>query len=67
MQDDIGTAAGVVWHYLDEHGASALSALKRGSRLADPLVLMAIGWLAREGKIDLLRSRRGMQVSLRGR
>jgi Winged helix-turn-helix domain (DUF2582) len=65
MQEDISNAAGVVWRYLDEHGASALSVLKRGSRLADPLVFMAIGWLAREGKIDLLRSRRGVQVSLR--
>jgi hypothetical protein len=67
MQEDIGAAAGVVWHYLDEHGASALSALKRGSRLADPLVFMALGWLAREGKIDLLRSHRSIQVSLRDR
>jgi hypothetical protein len=67
MQEDIGTAAGVVWRYLDEHGASALSALRRGCRLADPLVPMAIGWLAREDKIDLLRSHRSIQVSLRGR
>ena len=67
MDDEIGKAAGVLWHYLDNHGPSALSPLKRGSRLAEPLFFMAIGWLAREHKIELVPGKRGLQISLRSR
>jgi len=67
MDEEIGKAAGVVWHYLDGHGASAVSAVKKGSRLAEPLFFMALGWLAREHKLELVQGKRGLQVSLRGR
>jgi hypothetical protein len=66
MHEEIGTAAGVLWRYLEKHGASTLGKVKRGTRMTDPILLMALGWLAREGKVHLLRDRRGLQISLNG-
>jgi hypothetical protein len=48
MQAEIDRAAGIIWRYLNEHGEMTLSKLKQGTRLADPPLLMGIGWLARE-------------------
>ncbi len=51
----IGEVAGKVWHFLEENEESSLARLKRG--LKDKVesteeVLMGIGWLAKEGKIE---------------
>ena len=65
MEVNIGHAAGTVWRYLHEHGEATLGKLKRGTRLSDQLLLMALGWLAREGKLSFVRDRRSLKVSLR--
>ena len=51
--DAVGLAAGEVWRLLKEKGRMNLRALERGVREPRPRVLMAIGWLAREGKLGL--------------
>lgn len=66
MVDNVGELAGKVWHYLDEHGRCSLTAVETGIEASRPLVLMAIGWLAREGKVDLLQEGRATLVCLRG-
>jgi hypothetical protein len=58
----IGTAAGEVWHLLKEKGRMSLRALERGVPEPRPRVLMAIGWLAREGKLAL--EHRGHELEL---
>jgi Winged helix-turn-helix domain (DUF2582) len=65
MEVEIGDAAGTIWRYLDEHGETTLSRLKQGVKLPEQIVLMAIGWLAREGKPRLVREGRGLKVDLR--
>lgn len=64
--NEVGELAGKVWHYLDEHGRSSLSAVEQGVEAPRALALMAIGWLAREGKVELLQEGRTMLVCLRG-
>lgn len=64
MEAQIGTAAGVVWRTLDEHGAMTMGKLKQQTKLAEPVVLMAVGWLAREQKVTLAKARNGLRVSL---
>jgi hypothetical protein len=32
MHDEIGTAAGTIWRYLDGHGEMTLAKLKQGTR-----------------------------------
>jgi hypothetical protein len=64
MRDEIGNAAGVVWGVLDREGELTLTALKDRSGLSDQMVSMALGWLAREGKLTFLKEGRATRVSL---
>lgn len=56
LADEIGAAAGDVWRYLAQEGPTSLAQLKKGLELSGPQVERAIGWLAREDKIDEDRS-----------
>lgn len=64
MQHEIGDAAGMIWRALDEAGEVTLPRLKQSTKLADQMLLLGLGWLAREGKIALLRDRRTVKVQL---
>ncbi|MBN1332642.1 MAG: winged helix-turn-helix domain-containing protein [Synergistales bacterium] len=50
----IGSAAGDIWYFLEQTGGEGVSVNRLCEELALPkkLVLAALGWLAREGKID---------------
>jgi len=47
----IGENAGKVWQVLKEKGPLVASAIKKAAGLDDKNVYMALGWLAKEGKI----------------
>jgi len=64
MEEQIGNAAGVVWRALDEHGTMTTSKLKQQTKLAEPVVFMAVGWLAREHKVTLAKVKNSVRVSL---
>ena len=49
----IGAWAGVVWNALNETDVLSLKQLKKITKLKDKEAFAAIGWLAREGKIDV--------------
>lgn len=49
----IGSFAGLVWQALNEADTLGLKQLKKITKLKDKEVFAAIGWLAREGKIDI--------------
>ncbi|MFH1406710.1 MAG: winged helix-turn-helix domain-containing protein [Candidatus Omnitrophota bacterium] len=51
MITQIGITAGDIWHYLDEHGTVTLSQLVSGAEKPRDMVLMSLGWLAREGHV----------------
>ena len=65
MQDDIGKVAGEIWHYLEEHGEATVSKLSRDIDGSDRLVLMSIGWLAREGNLVFEKRNRGVYLTLK--
>ena len=48
----IGLNAGVVWRLLNDNKRWSYCELKKASGLADRDLNTAIGWLARENKID---------------
>lgn len=48
----IGTNAGIVWRILANNGHWDYESLKKESGLSDRDLNAAIGWLAREDKID---------------
>jgi len=50
----IGLCAGEIWRYLDLHqGKPSLKELFAGIKAPEQTILMAVGWLAREGYIIL--------------
>ena len=66
MLDAIGEAAGKVWKSLDAGGAQSISRIQRETGLSQSLTYLALGWLAREGKIHFAQEGRVLQVSLAG-
>lgn len=49
----IGINAGAVWNALNEADALGLKQLKKITKLKDKEVFAALGWLAREGKVNI--------------
>lgn len=51
--NNIGINAGVVWNALNTNGKMTESKLKKETGLASAEFYTALGWLAREGKLNL--------------
>ncbi len=64
MITEIGIAAGDIWHYLDQKGSATLDQLAKGIGKPRDLLLMSLGWLAREGHVILEGPETGYRVSL---
>lgn len=62
---EIGITAGDIWHYLDQHGSATLDSLTDGIGKDRELVLMSLGWLAREGHIVLESPENGYRAALK--
>ncbi len=67
MEAEIGNAAGILWRYLDQRGEMTLSKLKQGTKLTDQILFMGVGWLAKEGKLTVVKDGRTLKVGLKGR
>lgn len=65
MEELIGKIAGEIWHYLDEHGEVNIAELKFNLGYSNSLIFLALGWLARENKINLVESDYTYKVSLK--
>jgi hypothetical protein len=65
MITEIGIVAGEIWHFLDHHGEVELSELVKGIEKPRDIVLMSLGWLAREGHVILEQKQENYTVSLR--
>ncbi len=66
MNTELGKTAGDVYRALDTEGQLSMSRLKKEIKQNDVLVTMAVGWLAREGKVNLSKERNALKVSLNG-
>lgn len=65
MSELIDKAAGVVWQYLDSNGASSIAKITKESALDTKTVQRAIGWLARENKLNIEMKGRTETISLK--
>ncbi len=61
----VGETAGTVWHALDNGGPMTLAKLTKEIDAPRDLVMQAVGWLAREGKIEINESKRKRSIALR--
>ena len=53
MIELIGTNAGLVWNALHEDGKMSIKALKKATKIkAEKDIYAALGWLAKEGKLE---------------
>lgn len=61
---EIGESAGKIWQYLNEHPASTVQQINKALKLKESLLCMAIGWLAREGKLAFNEKGKTLKLSL---
>ena len=59
----IGENAGLVWGAL-QNGAQGLKALKKATKLKNDELFLALGWLAREGKLTFEEKEADLFVAL---
>lgn len=62
---DIGLVAGEIWGFLAEKEPQSLSAIKKGVTAPADVTVAAIGWLAREDKLEFVTSGRALKVGLK--
>ena len=65
LEDGIGKIAGEVWNFLEDSGESSLTQINDAVDEPRSRVNMAIGWLAREGKLEFNDEGRGFSVNLK--
>ena len=51
MPEQVGLAAGSIWHYLAKNGATSVAKLVNELSEEEKIIQRSIGWLAQEGKI----------------
>jgi hypothetical protein len=63
MWHDIGQTAGLVLGFLSERGESSSLQIRSSLKISQTLLFLSLGWLAREGKIDIVYRDRSYWVS----
>lgn len=65
MITEIGIVAGEIWNFLDKKNEVLVSEIVREIEKPQDLILMSLGWLAREGHVVLKKEDNDYKVSLR--
>ena len=65
MLNDIGESAGKLWHYLAENSPAPLRDAAKSLKLEEKVLAMAVGWLAREDKLDFQSEGKIIRLSLK--
>lgn len=60
----IGTNAGLIWNALNESKTMNLKDLKKATKLKEKESFLALGWLAREGKINIEEAEKDVIITL---
>ena len=65
MITEIGITAGDIWHFLEQHEKITFEQLTAGVDKPRDMLLMSLGWLAREGHVVLGKEGRSYMIALR--
>ena len=66
MNEMIGTAAGAIWMALSENGAMNAKDLKKAAKIkTDKELYLAMGWLLREDKLNVVEEGKDITLSLK--
>lgn len=63
MMEMIGEAAGQIWNYLNENGESTIAKMKKDLDLKGNMADLGLGWLSREGKVEM--TKKGLSTNVR--
>jgi hypothetical protein len=61
----IGETAGRIWHLLNDEGPQTFPQLKKKLDGSGELLSFALGWLAREDKVDIKQEKKTVRVALK--
>ncbi len=66
MIEDIGNAAGEIWRFLEQQAEPVnLTTLKKNVPISSSLLMMGLGWLAREDKVKIESSEASYKISIK--
>ncbi len=65
IKEEVGETAGKVWQLLSRDGPQTLAQAKKKLNVESELLNLAIGWLAREDKVDVSRDKKDIRVQLK--
>ncbi|MGH9450786.1 MAG: winged helix-turn-helix domain-containing protein [Terriglobia bacterium] len=65
LTEQVGHTAGKVWQQLSQNGPQTVSQLKKSLNGEGDVLQFAIGWLAREDKVELVPEKKSFRVLLK--
>jgi len=65
INGQVGETAGKIWHLLNSEGPQTIPQLKKKLNGSGEVVSFALGWLAREEKVDIRQEKKVVTVALR--
>lgn len=65
LRDEIGETAGRVWRLLESDGPQTLGQVKKKMNVKNGLIEYALGWLAREDKVEFVPEKRTYRLHLK--
>ncbi|MGH9405227.1 MAG: winged helix-turn-helix domain-containing protein [Terriglobia bacterium] len=65
VSTEVGHTAGKIWQQLSQGGPQTLAQLKKKLNGEADLVQFAVGWLAREDKVEIVSDKRNFRVTLK--
>jgi len=60
----IGENARTVWRALEKKGTTDIETLRKTTKLSEKMLCLAVGWLAREGRVRFEKNRRQILVGI---
>lgn len=61
----VGETAGQVWQLLHSDGPQTLAQMKKKLKGTNQLLNFAVGWLAREDKVEIVEEKKNFRVQLK--
>jgi len=65
INPQVGETAGRIWHLLNDEGPQTYPQLKKKIDGSGELLGFALGWLAREDKVDIRQEKKVFKVALK--
>jgi predicted ArsR family transcriptional regulator len=65
IRDEVGETAGKIWHLLNDKGPQTLGEIRKELGVPNELLNFAVGWLAREDKIEIAQEKKAFRILLK--